>query len=121
MTFNIDPNVIRIILRINAGWMIWAGSLATQRLVAAIACESRASPVEMSVPHAWIVAMGLIAAACAIALLYRIVSDIRAHREAHDPHGELAVDYLAGAVAALSLLAIAGSTWASSTSILCIQ
>lgn len=117
MTFSIDRNGLRTILRINAGWMIWAGSLVVTHLVAVAACEA---PAAMGGLRMLIISVGAIAAAGATGLLYWLVSNVRAHRAAHATRNTLAVDYLAGTVAALSLLGIVGTTILSATSSLCL-
>jgi hypothetical protein len=115
MTFSIDRNVVRTIVRINAGWAIWALSLLASHLVLLVSCGPVA-PVARIGGHALLIAVGAIAAAVVSGLLYRIASNVRMHRAAHASRSDLGVDYLAATVAALSLLGIIGTTMLSASS-----
>lgn len=119
MTFDIDRNVLRTIFRINAGWMIWAGSLIASHLVAAVTCGATGVIAQMGGLRVFLIAVNAIAAAAAIGLLYRLLSNGRRLWAAHAPSNDLAVNYLGSTVAFLSLLGIVWTTILSMMSNIC--
>jgi universal stress protein family protein len=122
MTSRIDGNLVRDVIRINAGWVIWAGSLLITSLVNASGCEPhRDSARILDIPGASFVPLGAgaLAAAGALVVLLRALSNCRAHRTGRVSGGDFAVECLAAAVAGLSLLGILWTTLLPSASPAC--
>ena len=109
MTFQINRNVLGTIFRINAGWMIWAGSVIVSHFVVLAACDTHSTARIAGVPTLLIL-VGAIAAAICAGFVYRITSTARKHWAADAPRSDLAVDYLAATVAVLSMLGIVLTT-----------
>lgn len=121
MTSRIDGNLGLVVLRINAGWMIWAGSLLITFLANAPGCAFYSESFRILGNNgAALVSMGTgaLAATFLLAILYRALSRCRAYRTAGVSE-HLAVDCLAATVAALSLLGIVWTMLLASTSTAC--